>query len=214
MSGIKQTLAIAFVLLSFIKLKEKRTIEFILLVVLASSFHNTALIVLLALIVQKIKLRKLYFLAIPSMIIFSNLFQRKIVYFLQKMVSTGKYARYGTEYISSNNLTGLYIQCVIILAVFILAGYKLKKDENLEFFVSIYSIGIFFQTLTPVVAEFFRISMYFSITSCVLLPYAIEKSKYNQKNIITGIMILLFIFYFCISNRENISFIPYEFFFY
>lgn len=214
MSGIKQTLAISFVLLSYIKLKEKNYLKFILMVLLAASFHNTALIVLSALVVFKLKIKKLYFLLIPTIVIFSILFQKKIAYFFQKLISNGKYANYGVNYIAVNNLTGLYIQCVIILFVLILVGYKLKKDEELQFYIFIYSIGIFFQTLTPVIAEFFRISMYFSIISCVMLPYAILNSKYKQKKFIIGMIILLFIFYFYIANRENNSFIPYEFFFY
>ena len=213
MSGIKQTLAISFILLSYIKLKEEKYLKFILMVFLAASFHNTALIVLSVLGVQKFKIKKIYFLLVPSMIVFSILFQRKIVYFLQKMVSGGKYATYGTDYVSTNNLTGLYIQCIILLVTFILVGYRLRQDKELEFYVSIYSIGIFFQTLTPVIAEFFRISMYFSVISCVMLPYAILNSKYRQKKFIIGIMILFFIFYFYIANRGNEVFIPYELFF-
>lgn len=214
MSGIKQSLAISFILLSFIQLKERKIINFILMVILAASFHNTALVVLVLLAIEKIKLKKLYFLIAPVMIVLSILFQKKIAYFIQKMVSVGKYASYELGNVSVNNLTGLYIQCVIILFVFILAGYRLKKDEELEFYISIYLIGIFFQALTPVIAEFFRISMYFSIVSCILLPYAVEKSKYKQKQFILGSMMLFFIFYFYISSRGNISFNPYRFFFY
>lgn len=214
MSGIKQTLAISFILLSYIKLQEKRYIVFVLMVIFAASFHNTAIITLILLVVHKLKNRKLYFFIVPVVIVFSIIFQRKIAYFFQNMVSSGKYAVYGTSYIAISNLTGLYIQCVIILTVFLLVGYRLKEDKELQFYIFIYSIGIFFQTLTPVIAEFFRISMYFNIIGCVLLPYAIFNSKYKQKKFISGAIILFFIFYFYVSSKDNLSLVPYEFFFY
>lgn len=212
MSGIKQTLAIAFILLAYIKLRENKILNFILLVLLATSFHNTALIVLICLPIYKLKLKRMYILLIPLIAGSAIMFQSKISSFFQLLVFEGKYGIYGTDYVAVNNLTGLYIQIVIAFVVIILIGSRLKEDENLQFFISIYSIGIFFQALTPVIAEFFRISMYFSIISSVMLPYSIKFSKIKQKRLIYLIMSLFFIFYFLFTNRNNISMIPYEFF--
>ena len=44
MSGVKQTLAIAFVLLALIELKKDKVLKYILLVIIAASFHNTGLL--------------------------------------------------------------------------------------------------------------------------------------------------------------------------
>jgi hypothetical protein len=212
MSGIKQTLAIAFILLAYIKLRENKILNFILLVLLATSFHNTALIVLICLPIYKLNLRRMYILLIPLIAGSGIIFQNKISSFFQLLVFKGKYRVYGTDYVAVNNLTGLYIQIIIVFVVIILIGYRLKEDSNLQFFISIYSIGIFFQALTPVIAEFFRISMYFSIISSVMLPYTVKYSKIKQKRLVYISMGIVFIFYFLVANINNTAMIPYEFF--
>lgn len=212
MSGIKQTLAIAFVLLSFIELYNDNKIQYLILVLVAALFHNTALIALLALPVYKLKIKRLYFLIVPLMVVFTLSFQSVISSTLQMLVSEGKYSVYGNDYVATGNLTGLYIQVVIIAVTLLLTGEKIKFDHRLQFFVSLYSIGIFFQALTPVVAEFFRISMYFSITGCVMLPYAVENSRIKQKHGVSAALIIFLCAYFVISSYGNTSMIPYKFF--
>lgn len=212
MSGVKQTLAIAFVLLALIELKKDKVLKYILLVIIAASFHNTALIVLILWPIFKLKIKKLYIIIIPILIFISTIFQSQIASLLQILVSDGKYSVYGTIYKSSNNLTGLFIQCSIIFVVFILTFYRFKEDKELQFFVPIYAVGLFFQSLTPVVAEFFRISMYFNIIGCVMLPYAIYHSRIKQKRLIFMLLTSIFLIYFFISNIGNMAMVPYRFF--
>ncbi len=214
MTGIKQTLALAFVMMAYIALRENKNLKFALFVCVAALFHNTALVVFLAWPIYKLKIRKMYAVIIPVLLGVTFAFQNQIAQFLQSLVSDGAYGAYGDTYVSNNNLTGLAIQCVILVTFLVLSWKSIKEDEDLRFFLSVYSIGIFFQALTPVIAEFFRISMYFSIIGVVMLPYALTKSDFKGKRFLrTGINCVFFL-YFILANMGNAAMVPYHFFWY
>lgn len=214
MTGIKQTLAMSVLMIAFISLKNKKWIWFVILVVIAALFHNTAIIALVALPIYRLGFRRIYVGIVPMLIFLAYRFRTVIVIFFQSYVTEGKYAIYGTDYVSENNLTGLFIQIAILLFTVILLWNEIDSDDNVKFFVSVYTIGIFFQTLTPVLAEFFRISMYFSIMGTVMIPYAISETTLfkDNKKIITFVSMTVLFAYFIISNQGNTSIIPYRFF--
>lgn len=212
MTGIKQTLAMAAVLTSFINLWDKKYFKFFLWIIIAALFHNTAIIALLALPATKLKSKKMYLLLVPILVVGTIVYQSQIVEIMKNLLPEGKYSVYGSDrYSSSNNYTGLVIQLFCFLISFVLL-WNNKERERPRFLFGIYTVGLLFQCLTPIIAEFFRISMYFSITSVVMLPYAFEKTTLissKDKPLVRFIAGTVFVLYFVISNFHNSSFIPY-----
>ncbi len=213
MTGIKQTLAMAAVLLGFVALSEDKKLRFVLWVIVAALFHNTAVIALLVLLLYKLKWKKLYILVVPVIVVLANVFKSTIVSFFAQYLVDTKYGMYGTYYESENNITGLLIQLACFAFVLILMWNERKTpDPQLRYLLVINVIGIFFQCLVSIIAEFFRISMYFSIVSVVLVPYAIERTTLiNPKNkvVLKVIMLVIFLAYFVIANHDNTPLVPY-----
>lgn len=194
MAGIKQSIAIAILLISYEKLKENNIKLFILFVFIACLFHNTAIVFLLILPIFKMKRKKKLFFIIPILIIMALTMGQSLFSVMLDFIgdSYGDQSAEG-EY-SSVTLTGLYMQLCVMIAVLIFAGNKLKQDKELSFWTSIYGVGLFFQSMTPFMGEFFRLNMYFSIFGVVLLPRAIQISNIDIKTIQIFKTIIYFVF--------------------
>lgn len=207
MTGIKQTLAISVLLFAYEQLKEKHLIRFIFLVGLATLFHNTAIVFLLAWPVSCLKFKKLYILIAPLSIFLVYIFRLQIFGYAKGLLGD-VYSAYGTIYESENNLTGLFIQiCIFAVSLFLL--WNNKKDDETKLLLSLYVIGMAFQAMTGVMAEFFRISLYFSVFGVILLPKALVEGRPDCRLLIYIGSLLVFVLYFFIANFDNVSFSRY-----
>lgn len=193
-SGIKQTLAMSILFFAYEKLKRKKFLAFILLTISAALFHNTALIFLLALPVFVLKGNKKLLLLAPILIILCYIFRSQITEFIKSILGDEFYSQYGDAYKSQNNLTGFFIQLVIIIASCVLYYTSSYRDEQYEKVIGIYVIGICFQCMTGIIAEFFRISMYFSVYGAILFPNALRHSRF-ERNSKTMVRVLSFLFF-------------------
>lgn len=170
MTGLRQTVALSFIIISSLYLDKRKVVPFTAFVLIGSLFHSTALVFLIAypLYTKKLNLRHLISLVILIAIINLNpsLFKRLI----EPMLGS----RFDNYFIntSMNNLSGFFIQ----LSIFSFAWLRRKKFTN-KYFSSLLTltfIGLFLQGLSPIIAEFFRISMYFSIFNIVLIPATVN----------------------------------------
>ncbi len=217
MTGIKQSLAMAAGLMAFIALADNKLFKFIFWVVVATLFHNTAIIVLIVLPFYRLKWKKLYIIIVPIMVIVATIFKSQITSFIINYLGESKYSIYGTEkYTTSNNIMGLLIQLTCFSFVLFCMWREFKKEnKDFECLLAINVIGIFFQCLVLVIAEFFRMSMYFSIVSVALVPNALEETSVfvpKTKSILKVLIIFVFLLYFIISNVDNtniINYLPY-----
>lgn len=194
LSGIKQTLAMSILFFAYEKLKQKKFAAFILLTIIATLFHNTALIFLLALPIFALKNNKNFLWLAPLVIILCYVFRSQIVGLIKNILGDEFYSQYGEAYKSQNNLTGFFIQLVIFVASCALYYMSKFRDEQFEKIINIYVIGICFQSMTGVIAEFFRISMYFSVYGVILFPNALKHSFFSS-NSIKIVRVLVFLFF-------------------
>lgn len=212
MTGIKQTLAISILLYAYEALKKDNIFRYILLVLLATLFHNTALVFIVALFIKKFKFKKIYLAISPVFIVLAYKYQSQIFAFVKIMLQDKYYFSYGTVYSSSSNLTGLLIQICIFATSLILLWRRLKYDKEATLLLSLYTVGMCFQAMTFVLGEFFRVSMYFSIFGVILLPKAMSVQTFRQQKFISFITCLVFILYFLFFSGNDPNYIPYHFF--
>lgn len=208
MTGIKQTLAMAILLFAYQVLKKKKYFLFVLLVAIATMFHNTSAVFILILPLSFLPKPK-YMLVVAPALILLVYFSRNILIdvVLSTLHENELYAVYGTIYFSENNYTGLFIQLfimVVSLFLYYSSKYREREYENL---INIYTIGILFQTLTQVFAEFFRLSMYFSIFGILLFPNALYHSSLGKNNIAVVrvaacLSLVVYLFMFNIGGYE------------
>ena len=210
MSGIKQTLAMSMIMLSYVAIRRGNTCKFFLLTIAAILFHNSAVVSLIIYPLNKMKFRRWHVAGAFLLILFANMFRNQIVQMFYFLMPEGKYSNYGTSYFSVNNLTGLFIQIVIFGTTVILLMLSNEISEDMKFFLKVYAVGMFFQALTPITAEFFRISMYFSIVGTVMLPEAIAEQKRDNQRLVWLGCIFVFVAYFFVSTFDNAAYIPYR----
>lgn len=214
MTSIKQTLAISILLFAYTALSERKIVRFLLLVLLAATFHNTAIVFLIALPAALIPLRRAYVAITPALILFVYIIRERLFNFITtRFLSENFYGAYGTVYSSQLNYTGLAIQVVIFIVSLCLLWGSLKEDREAADLIALYSVGMVFQTMTSVLGEFFRLSMYFSIFGVIMLPKALGRLNDKIRDLVTAGCLCAFILYFLFFSSQSSFFIPYMMFF-
>lgn len=212
MAGLRQTVAISILFLAYKYVRERKLIPFLLLCIVAYGFHNTAIIFLLAYPLANIKITWKHFATLGIGYFLMSWKSEYVKKFLFDVLKWERLEGYKT-YESSINLSGFIIQIAII--IFGLFYYR-RVVENDSKDLSLYNfafIGAFFQILTPIIGEFFRISMYFNIFNILLIANTCKCSKaYELRNIITIGVVFVLIIYFVLFSGNDPNYIPYYFF--
>ncbi len=211
-TGIKQSLAIAILLFSYEYLKRNKFFKFLILVLLAASFHITALVFLLAWPITKFKIKHAYIIIAPVFVGLSYVFRSQIFIFIKNILGDDYFSSYGTSYESSINLTGLAIQTCIFVFSLVCFWNAFDKDNEVSGLSSIYLVGMCFQAMTPIMAEFFRISMYFSIFGVIMLPKAVGYLGIKNKQLVSIALFIVFVMYFILFSGRSSAFDAFKFF--
>ena len=172
MSGMRQTLAFAILMFSFKYMENKKIIKFILLVLIATQFHSTAIIFILAypLYWFKLRMRNLIILALGAVVVILN----------RRFFLAGFINFMGTDETYSGYLekeSGLSIAGVIIfgfILIFCLVSYYLGvEDAKYRGLCNLAIASLTFRILSVImIAEMFRVSMYFAVFDIILIAEA------------------------------------------
>lgn len=196
-TGIRQTVATAFLLFSFEYIKSNRFYIFLIFVIIASLFHISALVFLPLYFIANIKYTKLFLalslLGFPLIMYFKN----QIAFFF--VLTTGTEERYG--YLAEQFERGgsfILTTFSIILAVFSLIIYKhaIKKNPLISRYYNTYALALFFLPLQWVHPSAGRISQYFAVIIMVWIPFLLDVFSgtiYKQRQIIYIVVTVLFI---------------------
>ncbi len=209
-SGLRQTLALAVIMCTYPYLKEKKLLRFILCVVVAALFHRTALIFLVAYPIYRLqaKIRNLIFIVLAGAVVLVNANAITRLY-LSVAGAEDDYSRY-LEMDNSLSVAGIVVWgCIWIFCTVFL--YRKKANASDPRLCNLLLVSLIIRILSTVwVAEFFRISMYFSVFECLAIADACaakEKSTLVVRFKTAGVSAALLL-YSLISPSEN--FISYQ----
>ncbi len=180
-SGIRQSIAISIAFCSILFVEQKKIKEFILTIILAALFHETALICLMYYPLYHISLSKqvkCFLLAIPAIVF---IFGKEIVYLLSTIIPSID--------VSFTNSWEMFLVFYILLIVsFIITN----KSRNLKCigYSNIFYFAVIFQALSNYFIQFGRIAYYFSIFSILIVPLLYQ---FKFKSNLTKVVVLLFI---------------------
>lgn len=220
MNIMRQAIAIAFVLLAYENLKEKKYFNYVIFTLLGCLFHFSAILSFLFIFLKKIKLnRKVIFITIIS-IILAFAYGNNFFAFLAS-ISPRLNGYLGSQYDVTNYFGALIlmvVQLVIFLTGIILLRKnksKISRNNNIGNLIGIIAIATIFSTLTIKVNIFNRFTPYFSIFNIIWLPNVVNEVK-NSKNrlLLIVIIVSLFICYWLIImifRPEWHGVVPYEF---
>ena len=193
-TGIRQTLAVAFVLWGFRFIKNRKIIYFLLTVLFASLFHKTALIALPFYYLARIKSVKttlvIALICLPILLLFA----REFAFLLADVV--GDYATYAESTFKGAGGPN-YLILLLILVILTFLKYRNlinMKDINVIPYINALAITVVLAPLVWVDPSFIRLSYYYSITLIALFPNLIsfmyDPKESNSVFTITAIIIL------------------------
>lgn len=208
MTGLRQTMAMGCTMAALYFLLQSKTKGFIICVILGSLFHITAIVFLILFLIYKVPIRKktLILFTLLCVIVYSLII--KFIPYIILYEFDGRFEAYA-ESSSSLNYSGLLQQILIFLVAYFCLGKNRNTPIN-RILIWMSLIGIFFQSMTNLLPEMFRISMYFSIANLFLLADALSTNK-NVVPVKYGVVLVLIVYF--VTSKNNGFLYDYYFFF-
>ena len=207
MAGLRQTVAMSFTLLGFLVLLDDKRNQrnklwwFVVLVVLASFFHSSAWICLIALLFLHRRLNGvtilLYILSLTVILLYGRTLMFSFTSFVGQYDS--RYIIYG-EKLYGSTMTYFFQQLILVIPSIYLLRNRLK-EPLVALFCHFGILGLLIISLSPIVAEMFRLSFYFSWANLIIFPLAIQEMR-KRANILPMLYMLFFIVYLIFINKS------------
>lgn len=189
LSGLRQTVAMALSLFSIDFIEKKKPIKFVALIVAAALCHTSAVIFLMAYPLSRIRIGYKHLLAflVTGVMIFS--FQTYVRMAIAIIFDENRLAGYAEREMGLT-ASGFIIQLSIFLfCLFYYLGME-KKSASVTMLINFSFLGLIFQMYATMIAEFFRVSMYFSIANIVLIPICMALERREKTREIEMVMML------------------------
>lgn len=211
---MRHSIALALVISSYSFLKERKLTKFILIILLASMFHKTAIVFLVAYPLYTMKFNVKQFIVIIIALMLSVTVGDRLFSIALSILKADRYQSYADSE-SALSLMNFYINFLILMCSFVFYRYFSKENSNeIEGLMNLNTISCIALAFTPVLGEMYRISMFFGIFNTILLPnvLALKGKNDKYKTMIYFCMYLIFILYFLGISLQNAQIIPYKFF--
>lgn len=197
---LRQAIALSISLLAFNFLDKRKPIKFILLVLLASLFHKTAAIFLLAYPFLFIKVNKKVIVIFTFIVIFTLLFGNDIVNFIMNYIYRPSTSTFNSGY-GYKMIVLLYSICIFIYIHF----ENLKKtDTSSNVLLLMLMLGNVIQCLAPTYKNTGRLVIYFFPFIDVLIPNTLEIIKNNRIKLILEILMIVSLSIFFFVKTSNL----------
>ena len=241
MNIVRQAIAVSILLMAYLIFSESKKkihnyVVFVLLVMLASALHSSAILCLIYLLFDKLKFTKIHMLlgiVVTALIYVGYSFVYKFVLLI--LGGNDKYSSYldSEEYgVGYMNLQSIYY-VIITLGAFLLGyyilvwkdktshklfakqEYKVKSNESFMLYMSFIAFAC--RLLIFKMSIITRFTFYFIPFVLILYPYAISKFKRRSNRIILNLTVygvcLIYFVWVTLSNADTLyGVVPYEFF--
>ena len=203
-TGLRQSVAmgicgIALMLL----LKNKRSLLAVLCIFVAGFAHSSAWIFLIVPIIARLDFRngKLRFVQITVASVVLSTFGKTL---FKEIIATVAWNSTLASYADSNitlNWTGFLIQLMFSAVSYLTYDETIKENEDMPLLYSLMAIGLGLQAFSSVIAEMFRVSMYFSIASICVYPSAVMSVDKRKRSMVYYASVIFLVAYFFIGNK-------------
>lgn len=241
MNIVRQAIAVSILIMAYLIFSESKKkvhnyVVFVLLVILASGFHSSAILCLVYLLFDKLKFTKIHMLLgiVVTALIYVG-YSSVYKFVLSILGGNDKYSSYldSEEYgVGYMNLQSIYY-VIITLGAFLLGyyilvwkdktshklfakqEYKVKSNESFMLYMSFIAFAC--RLLIFKMSIITRFTFYFIPFVLILYPYAISKFKRRSNRIILNLTVygvcLIYFVWVTLSNADILyGVVPYEFF--
>ena len=205
-SGIRQSIAIGICFLSVLFIQDKKWIKFIVAVLVASLFHYSAFIFLVA--------YPLYYLKFNKNGRVFSLLLIPIIYLLRYPLFTILSKLFKDEAIANDTgaVTLLLVFCLIYAFCFLFSG----KDKETNGYLNLFYLACVCQVFGNVYQLAMRVGYYFMIFAILLIPKVIQEMNDDEetKSVVELVVFLAFIAYglYALRNSSWAQTYPYNWF--
>ncbi len=202
MAGIRQSVAIAFTMIAYHFVYERKIIPFLCFGLIAIGFHNTAWIFLLVYPLMQLSVGWYHWVAVAIAFVLgitkndvvlqiSNYFAIQERYIVTELPDEGL------------NYTMFFIQIVLVFFCYLYKERVIQENKKNRILYHLVFIGLIFQSFVPIKGEFFRVSMYYSIYLCLLVPRTIKvlPNAGNRRLVYFGFIGAVCFYLFCLSSN-------------
>jgi len=207
-SGIRQGIAYGLTMYSFTYIKEKKPFKFCLSVILAATFHKSALIFLPAYFLANLKPNK-YIL--PIIILFDTfifIFRVRVIQFFIKYFYDKYDVTLGTSY-------NWFMFCTLIV-IFGMMFYKKveEQDKSANNLYMMLITGVSIMVLASVGNNVMRVANYYFMFVILFIPEIIQVLKDKRLAVLGcyAITALSYLLYFYLLRIDGFHIVPYKFF--
>lgn len=211
-SGLRQSIAMAIVIIAFKFIKEKKLFPYIIMIIVATGFHQSAFIMLLLYPLYHAKITKKWLIVIVPLMIMIFIFKNQI--FSTIILLSSRYAeRYNV--ITS---TGAYTILILLILFDIYCFVVTDKDKETKEFIGLRNFLLcstciqFFASINFVAM---RINYYILLFIPILIPMVYDNSSIKYRKIAklaTTVMCIFFITYFFVNaytGNDILNIYPY-----
>jgi len=212
-SGLRQILAVTLGIPAYYYTKQKKLVQFVLVVALAFVFHQSALLLFVLYPIYHMKLNKNSFYFVAPAVLFVVLFGKEIFTFLLRFMGERYIKRYADV-----TSTGAYT-VLILLFVFALYAYILPDEKQLDANTlglrNILLLCVAIQSFAPVNTIAMRMNYYFLIFLPILIPKIAEAAKPNYKKlasmsvVVMNLVFTAWFFYNAYRGGDALHVFPY-----
>lgn len=204
-SGLRQSIAIAISLYSLIMIQKKKPLFFVLLILLATTFHRTAWVFLIAYPAYHLRLNF-------SVRVFSAFLAPVFYIFRYPLFKIFSSLLKNDATIDNNNAITLLL---VFFAIYFFCIFFMDDSEEQNGYLNLFFLAILCQTFSGLYSTAIRIGYYFMMLLPLLLPLTISgMKKKNDRVLTTATVLVCFVVFtlFCLSKDSFAETNPYYFF--
>lgn len=213
-SGVRQMMAIGMGFIAYEFTRRKKLVFFILIVILAMTFHTSSFMLAFMYPLYHAKITKKWLWVAVPVLLLVFLFNKQIFFLLAFFLE-----QY-TDYDASITSTGAYTMLIlfVIFAVFsFLIPDESRLDEETIGLRNFLMLSVTMQMFSPLHTIAMRMNYYYIIFIPLLIPKIIEcrSKKWGRvAEVSRDVMVVFFLLYFFISayGSGNLRVFPYHFF--
>lgn len=186
--GLRQAIAMCICLFAIEFYKNKKYIRFIVIVLLATIFHKTAIVFLAVFFIRFLKIQWKYFALVGAFSAAVLAASSYIVSFSKLLFEEDSYS----DAAQAGGFIATAIYVIILVVALLFSTQKQKKSNEFTLFFYITYIGLFTYILRYVeLAILERVSYYFLFGQIILLPKVLMNFEGMVKNIVKTVVIIL-----------------------
>lgn len=205
MTGMRQSFAIGLCLIALSFIKKNKIIPFVIVVLIASSIHKTAIIFLPVYLLSKVKISRKHALLVVGAGSVFFVFKPYIRNILRS------FARIDYSSMDTGG-TGYYLLMVAILLVYFFLIDVEEENYSMNLSANMVIVATLLFPILQYNPTVLRLHYYYSIALIILIPNTLLRIRDGKiKFVISSVFFTVVLYYFVFYTMKNMGVLPYSF---